>query len=359
MTSMPVVARSKRALAATALGLGALAFAAMPVDAQDRIRWRVPIAFPSALPALGDNMPWVADQLLAATDGRIELRTVEPGEMVPALELSEAVGQGQIQAGYNWLGYDQGRIASSPLFSAVPFGMEPWEYIAWWKHGGGQDLAEEIYGNINVMPLFCGITGPETAGWFKAPIESVEDLQGLRIRFAGLGGQVLASLGASVSLIPGGEIYQSLERGVIDGAEFALPIVDQRLGFYRVAPYNLFPGWHQPFTAFHLIVNLDTWNGLASADQALLRMACQAGVMNNLADSEGLQGEVIAGFPDINVTAGVIPEEVLRELQAATETVLAEQAAADADFARVYESQQAFSENYRYWKELGYLPRDF
>ncbi|TVQ38207.1 MAG: TRAP transporter substrate-binding protein [Geminicoccaceae bacterium] len=359
MPSRPIFARLRRHLAVTALGVGALAFTAIPVDAQDRIRWRVPIAFPSALPALGDNMPWVAEQLAAATDGRIEFRVVEPGEMVPALELSEAVGQGQIQAGYNWLGYDQGRIPASPLFSAVPFGMEPWEYIAWWKHGGGQTLAEEIYGAINVMPLFCGITGPETAGWFKAPIESVEDLRGLRIRFAGLGGQVIASLGASVSLIPGGEIFQSLERGVIDGAEFALPIVDQRLGFHRVAPYNLFPGWHQPFTAFHFIVNLDTWNALSSADQALIRLACQAGVMNNLADSEGLQGEVIAGFPDIGVTAGVLPEEVLRELQAATEIVLAEQAAADADFARVFESQREFSAMYRYWKELGYLPRDF
>jgi TRAP-type mannitol/chloroaromatic compound transport system substrate-binding protein len=351
--------RLRRRLAATALGLGALAFAVIPADAQERIRWRVPIAFPSALPALGDNMPWVADQLMTATDGRIELRVVEPGEMVPALELSEAVGQGQVTAGYNWLGYDQGRIPSSPLFSAVPFGMEPWEYIAWWKHGGGQGLAEDIYGKINVMPIFCGITGPETAGWFKFPIETLDDIQGLSIRFAGLGGQVLASLGASVSLIPGGEIYQSLERGVIDAAKFATPVVDQRLGFHTVAPYNLFPGWHQPFTAFHLVVNLDSWNALSAADQAMIRLGCQAGVMNNLADGEGLQGEVIAGFADKGVTAGRIPEEVLRELQAATETVLAEQAAADADFARVYESQQAFSENYRLWKTLGYLPRDF
>ncbi|MFW5680397.1 MAG: TRAP transporter substrate-binding protein, partial [Pseudomonadota bacterium] len=325
--------RPRHLLAVTALGVGALALAALPADAQERIRWRVPIAFPSALPALGDNMPWVADQLMTATDGRIEFRTVEPGEMVPALELSEAVGQGQVTAGYNWLGYDQGRIPSSPLFSAVPFGMEPWEYIAWWKHGGGQELAEDIYGKINVMPIFCGITGPETAGWFKFPIEDLDDIEGLSIRFAGLGGQVLASLGASVSLVPGGEIYQALERGVIDAAEFATPVVDQRLGFHTVAPYNLFPGWHQPFTAFHLVVNLESWDALSAADQAMIRLGCQAGVMNNLADGEGLQGEVIAGFEDKGVTAGRIPEEVLRELREATETVLAEQAEADADFA--------------------------
>ena len=214
--------RSCFAVGASALAMTMGLAAVSDVEAQERVRWRVPIAFPSTLPALGDNMPWVAEQVGAATDGRIEMRVIEPGEMVPALELSEAVGQGQVVAGYNWLGYDQGRIPSSPLFSAVPFGLEPWEYIAWWHRAGGRELAEEIYGEINVMPIFCGITGPETAGWFKEPIDGVADIEGLKIRFAGLGGQVLESLGASVSLIPGGEIYQSLERGVIDASEFSL-----------------------------------------------------------------------------------------------------------------------------------------
>ncbi len=341
---------------------GTLVFAATAPDAaaqDERVRWRVPIAFPSSLPALGDNMPWVAEQITAATDGRIEMRVIEPGEMVPALELSEAVGQGQVTAGYNWLGYDQGRIPSSPLFSAVPFGMEPIEYIAWWRHAGGRELAEEIYGKINVMPILCGMTGPETAGWFKEPIEGAGDIEGLKIRFAGLGGQVLESLGASVSIIPGGEIYQSLERGVIDASEFSQPVVDQRLGFHQIAPYNYFPGWHQTFTAFHLVVNLDEWNGLAAADQALLRLTCTAGAIDNLSNSEALQGEIIAGFEDQGVTATRLPEDVLREFQTATLAVLEGQAEADADFARDYESQQAFAADYKYWKELGYLPRDF
>ncbi len=349
----------RRRLSAGVLGVCTAALVATAADAQDRVRWRVPIAFPSTLPALGDNMPWVAERVAAATDDRIQMRVIEPGEMVPALELSEAVGQGQIDAGYNWLGYDQGRIPSSPLFSAVPFGMVPWEYTAWWYKDEGRALAEDIYGAINVKPILCGLTGPETAGWFKEPIEGVADLEGLKIRFAGLGGQVLESLGASVSLIPGGEIYQSLERGVIDASEFSLPVVDQRLGFDQVAPYNYFPGWHQTFTAFHLIVNLDEWNGLSAADRALIDMACQAGVMNNLAASEALQGEVIMGFEGKGVTATQLPESVLRELQEATTAVLEEQAAADEDFARVYASQQAFSANYQPWQELGYLPRDF
>lgn len=351
--------------AAIAAGLGC-GLVAGDADAQDRVRWRVPIAFPSSPPALGDNMPFVANMLSSATDGRIDLRVVEPGEMVPALELTEAVGTGQVQAGYNWLGYDQGRIPSSPLFGAVPFGMEPMEYTAWWYYGdgteiglGGQALAEDIYHRQNVHPIYCGMTGPETAGWFKEPITSLDDFQGLKIRFAGLGGRVLQALGASVTMLPGGEIFQALERGAIDASEFSLPIVDQRLGFNQVASYNYFPGWHQPFTAFHVIVNLDEWNNLSDGDRALINMACMAGVTRNLAASEAWQGAIIAGFPDIGVTASRLPEEILRQLQEVTGQVLAEEAANDADFARVYESQQAFSENYRYWKELGYLPRDF
>ncbi len=346
--------------AALALGLGLAAVTATSAaEAQDRVRWRVPIAFPSSLPALGDNMAWVADQLRTATDRRIDLRVVEPGEMVPPLELTEAVGAGQVQAGYNWLGYDQGRIPASPLFSAVPFGMEPWEYSAWWYYGGGRELAEEIYGDSNVHPVFCGITGPETAGWFKQPVEGVEDFQGLKIRFAGLGGQVLEDLGASVTLIPGAEIFQALERGAIDASEFALPVVDQRLGFGQVAEYNYFPGWHQPFTAFHLVVNREVWSELSEADQAMIDMACTAGVTNNLAKGEALQGEVIAGFEEEGITATKLPTEVLRELETAALEVLEARAAEDEDFARVYESQQAFSENYTFWKEFGYLPRDF
>jgi len=347
------------AAGACALVFGIILIMPETANALDRLRWRVPIAFPSSLPALGDNMPWVAEQLEKASNRNIRIRVVEPNDMVPALELSEAVGQQQVDAGYNWLGYDQGRIPASPLFSAVPFGMEPWAFNAWWYYAGGRELGEEIYHAINVHPILCGITGPETAGWFKEPIEGVDDLRGLKIRFAGLGGQVLESVGASVSLIPGSEIYQSLERGVIDASEFAMPAVDQRLGFDQVAKYNYFPGWHQPFSAYHLIINLDVWNGLSDDTQALIEMACTAGVTNNLAKAEAIQGEVIRRFEERGVTATRLPRPVLKELEAAALKVFEQRAAEDENFRKVYESQQAFREDYKIWKRLAFLPRDF
>ena len=324
-----------------------------------RIDWRVPIVFQTSMPVIGENPIYVSEIIRAASDGAVQLKLFEPGEIVPAFAITDAVRDGKVAAGYTWLGYDQGKISASPLVSAVPFGMEPWEYTAWWYEADGGSLTEELYLKHAIHPILCGISGPETAGWFRHQINSLEDLRGLKIRFAGLGGRVLERLGASVTMLPGGEIFQALEKGAIDATEFALPIVDQALGFNRIAKFNYYPGWHQPFTALHLVVNLEVWRRLSSADQALLEMACTAGVTRSLADSEARQGAVIEGFPAIGVSAESLSEPVLRELNRVTEKILNEEALKDADFDEILQSQRAFRRTYAQWKSRAYLPRDF
>ena len=331
----------------------------LPSATMQLVHWRVPSAFGTNLPALGDNILYVEKTILAASGDRIHLQPFEPGELVPAFSITDSVREGKLPAGYVWLGYDQGKLPVSTLFSAVPFGFEPWEYLAWWYEAGGEGLASEIYADYGLEIMLCGIIGPETAGWFREPLESLDDVRGLKIRFAGLGGMVLERLGASVTLIPGGEIFQALEKGAIDATEYSLPVVDERLGFDQVAQHNLFPGWHQPFTAFHLVVNPATWESLTSADQALIHTGCTAGVTRNLASSEALQGSVLAGFPAKGVRAQQLPEEILLELNRVTEAVLDEEAADDPVFARVLEHQRAFRAESRQWTRLGYLPRDF
>ena len=323
------------------------------------IAWRMPTAFGTNLPALGDNPLYVRDALAASSGGRVMLDIYEPSEIVPAFEITDAVRQRKVEAGYTWLGYDQGRVPAAPLLGAVPFGMEPWEFTAWWYEGGGRALGETLYREQGVHPLLCGIIGPETAGWFRTQVQGLRDLKGLKIRFAGLGGKVLQRAGASVTMLPGGEIFQALEKGAIDATEYALPVVDEKLGFDRVAPYNYYPGWHQPATAFHLVVNLALWEALRPADQALLEMACTAGVTRNLARSEGLQGGVIADFLARGARMETLQPEVLRGLQMITDEVLAEEAAANPDFARILASQKAFRADYALWKSRAYLPRDF
>jgi TRAP-type mannitol/chloroaromatic compound transport system substrate-binding protein len=323
------------------------------------IQWRTPVAFGTNLPALGDNILYVAKALKTATEGRIRLDVYEPGMLVPAFSITESVRDGKLEAGYTWLGYDQGRIPATPLIAAVPFGMEPWEYSAWYFEAGGKALVENLYEPHNVHPILCGLIGPETAGWFTFPIVRLEDFEGLKIRFAGLGGRVLQQLGASVTLIPGGEIYQALEKGAIDATEFSLPNVDQRLGFADVAKYNYFPGWHQTFTAFHLVVNRDTWTQLPLSDQSLIELACTAGVTRNLARGEALQGAVIEGFGPLGVTPVRFSRDLLKSLQRVSHEVLQAEADKDEDFAVIWASQREFLETYGTWKSFAYLPRDF
>ncbi len=326
---------------------------------QVRVRWRVPVVFQTTWPVLGDNPVYVSQMIKDASRGAFLLDIFEPNEIVPPFSITDAVRDQKIEAGYTWLGYDQGKIPASALVGAVPFGMEPWEYSAWWFEGNGKNLTETLYKKHNIHPIFCGMTGPETAGWFRKPIQSLEDLKGLKIRFAGLGGKVIEQLGASVTMLPGSEIFQALEKGAIDATEFALPIVDQQLGFDRVAKYNYYPGWHQPFTASHLIVNLTTWDSLDSNDQSLLELACTAGVIRNLSSSEGKQGAVVARFEETGALPRVLSLEILRELERVTKRVLEQEAERDKNFAVVYESQLEFRQNYSHWKSRAYLPRDF
>ncbi len=333
-----------------------------PLDAQPGdgatnhpiLRWRVSSAFGTHLPALGENVVEVAQRLAVASDGRIAFTIDDPDEVVPAFAIVDAVRNHKITAGYTWLGYEEGRLPASALFGAVPFGMTPWEYSAWWVGGGGRELAQALYRPLGIEPILCGLIGPETAGWFRESIETPEDLHGLKIRFAGLGGQALQSLGASVTMLPGGELFQALEKGAIDATEFSLPEVDMRLGFDRVAKFNYFPGWHQPHTAFHLVVHAPTWDALPAATRALIELACGDGVQRNFAKAEAAQGAVLRAFETRGVTTRALSPALLAALEEAARRVLDEAARADADFARILAHQRAFHAEYVRWQELAY-----
>jgi TRAP-type mannitol/chloroaromatic compound transport system substrate-binding protein len=333
--------------------------AASPADAFDRVRWQVPIAFASTLTALGDTMPWVADQLRALSDGAIDLRVAEPGTVIPALAVFDNVSQGNIDAGYTWMGYERGQVPASALFGAMPFGLEAAEFVAWMTHHGGQELLEETFHPFNVHPVLCGVISPETAGWFRQEMNTAADMQGLRFRAAGVGGEIFAEFGMSVSLLPGGELYQALETGVLDGTEFSLPTVDEQLGFFQVANYLYLPGWHQPTTNQFLYVNLDVWNGLSAQTQAAITTTCMAGTMYGLARAEALQGAVLQRFEERGTNIRTYSDEQIEAFYEATQRVFERLRAQDEMFDKVLASMQTFQMEHRPWKEMGYLPRDW
>jgi len=346
-------------LAAAAAMLAAFVTAPLSMaQAQERLRWQVPMAFPSSMAALGDTLPWVARRLAEASGDRIRLQVFEPGTLIPAQAIFEHVSQGRVPAGYSWMGYEWDRIPAAALFGAVPFGLEPPAFMAWMYFQGGKELLRELYEPHNVHPILCGAIGPEAAGWFRFELTSPEQLQGLRIRAAGLGGEVMAELGMSVTLLPGGEMYEALARGDLDAIEFSLPSIDEQLGFHQVADYFYMPGWHQPGSYLYLYVNLAAWRGLEPQAQALIETSCTAAVTMSLARAEALQGAALKRLEERGVKLVEFDDRFLQAFREATARVMARRSSQDPDFAKVHAAMSAFQQEHAPWKRLGYLPRD-
>tara|TARA_R110002111_G_C6002993_1_gene373380 strand:- start:3195 stop:4295 length:1101 start_codon:yes stop_codon:yes gene_type:complete len=328
--------------------------------AQDRVRWQVPIAFPSNLPAIGTPVTKMAKTVGDISGNNVQFKLYEPGELIPAFEILDAVSQGKYNAGYTWVGYDAGSMPVLNLFGGgVPFGLEPPGYLAWHYFGEGKALLEKTYEPYGVHPLLCGIVGPEGAGWYSKPIESAEDLKGLRMRFAGIGGQVLERLGVSVNLIPAGDLYQAMERGTIDATEFSSPAADPVLGMHEIVKYYYMPGWHQSATALHLLVNDKAWRGLTDQARAQIEVACKSTVLEAYSESEFGNAHALEFFKSKGVTVGRLPDELLKTFQEISVDVLADVAAKDEMFKTVMESQEKWMELFGEWHYKGYLPREF
>lgn len=343
----------------TLLATSVLAVTCAAVQAKP-VLLKTPIAFASTLPALGTPIAWVEKQLPLVSGGEVRMKLYEPGKLVAPLQILDAVSSGKVNSGYSISGYWAGKMPAAAIFSTIPFGPEAPEFMAWMYYGNGMKLYQKMYDdagyNVHVEP--CALISPETSGWFKKPINSLEDLKGLNMRFYGLGGEALAKLGVSTSLLPGGEIFGALEKGAIDATEFSQPAIDQKLGFYKVAKYNYFPGWHQQATFFELLINKDTWNGMTEQQQAVVSMTCKASITNSIAESEYIQFEAIrANIEERGVTVKEWPADMLAAYKKAWMEVVEEQKA-DPTFAAVYKDLSTFRENYKLWSSRAFVPRD-
>ena len=343
-----------------ALALAAsLATLALPSVAQENVRWGIPMSFGSNLTALGDTMPWVSEQLKKVSGGTVNLQVFEPGKLVPALGIFDAVSSGKVEAGYSFMGYELGKVPVSAIFGALPFGMETPQFSAWMFFGGGDALLKEAFKPHNIYPIFCGSISPEAAGWFRKEINTPADLVGLKFRAAALGGKIYQKLGASVTMLPGGELFQALEKGVLDGTEFSLPTVDDQLGFSKVAKNYYLPGWHQPSTNQYLYVNIAAWNKLKPQTQAQIETTCTAGVTIAMSKAEALQGDVLVKFEKEGVKLRQFNKTMLDAFSKASKEVIAEESAKDPMFKKVHDSMAAFQNKNRAWHDLGFLPRDY
>ena len=349
---------------AKTLGLTAamapVALAVITAEAGDRLLLKTPTAFPSKLPAVGTPVVKLADILNTTSGGAVRMKIYEPGKLIAPSEILGAVSAGKVNSGFaasaNW----QGKMPAAAFFTSVPFGPEASEFMAWMYYGNGRKLHQEMYdtSGYNVHAIPCGMIPPETSGWFAKPINTVEDLKGLNMRFYGLGANVMDKMGVGTVQIPPAEIFSALEKGAIDAAEFSLPQVDQMLGFQKIVKYNYFPGWHQQTSMQELLINKKVWNNMNEQQQALVETACKAVVADSLAEGEAKQFSVLANAKQNGVEIRYWSDEILSAYNKAWNEVVEEQSAKNEFFKKVWTDLDGFRKQYDLWEKHAFLPRD-
>lgn len=317
----------------------------------------VHMSIPKDLTFLADSAKLMDKTLRGMSGGDVGLNLFGSGELVPAGEILENVSSGAIPAGWSFLGQWGGKVPVAQI-GATPFGAGPEALAAWLHVGGGLEIVQRGFDNLNVKVLACHVTNPEPGGWFNKEITSIKDFSGLKMRMAGVGARVLNEFGASAQYLPASEIYLALERGRIDATEFSLPIIDKNLGFNEIAKYYYFPGWHQPGSADVLMINMDVWNGMNAGEQAMYEAACQVSLAWTLQYAPSAQTPQIEEFEAGGTIVKTFPDEVLAELRVATDRVLGAEAEKDSLYGEAYNSMKAFVASSGRWTSLQTLPAE-
>lgn len=292
---------------------------------------------------MGSGVDNLAARVEAASAGRLKIKVYGGGELVPPFEVFDAVSRGTVEMGHDAAYYHKGKVPAAQFFTAIPFGMNQMEYNAWMYYGGGLELWRELYEPFGLYPIPCGNTGVQMGGWFNKEINSVADLQGLKMRIPGLGGEVLKRAGGTPVTMPGSEIFTSLETGAIDATEWVGPYNDVAFGLQKAARYYYYPGWQEPGPGLETIINADAWASLPPDLQAIIETSCQAISTDMM--SEYVHGNALSLkqlMDDPNVELRSLPDDVLKLFKEITEEIVEEMAAADPLTAKIRDSYYEF-----------------
>ncbi|WP_301376926.1 MULTISPECIES: TRAP transporter substrate-binding protein [Thalassolituus] len=306
-------------------------------------KWKLVTSWPKNFPGLGTAPERFAEQVEQLSGGRLTIKVYGAGELVPALQVFDAVSQGTAEMGHSGAYYWKGKASAAQFFTSVPFGLTAQEMNGWIQYGGGQALWEEVYAPFNLLPLPGGNTGVQMGGWFNKEINSVDDLKGLKMRIPGLGGEVLARAGGTPVTLPGGEIFTSLQTGTIDATEWVGPYNDLAFGLYKVAEHYYYPGWHEPGSMMEFTINKDAFAELPADLQAIVRITAKAINEDMLAEyTTRNQAALIELKEKHGVDVREFPADVLDKLQTLSDEVVAEVAGADPLSQKVYDSYKAY-----------------
>ena len=305
--------------------------------------WKLITTWPKNLPGLGTAPERLAQKLKVMSRGRLDIKVYGAGELVGPFEVFDAVSQGTAEMGHGAAYYWRGKIPIAAMFATVPFGMTAQEMNGWLHYGGGLQLWRELYAPFDLLPLAAGNTGVQMAGWFNKEINNLDDLQGLKMRIPGLGGEVLKRAGGVPVALPGGEVFTALQTGVIDATEWVGPYNDLALALHTVAKYYYYPGWHEPGPTLEAIINRAAWDSLPVDLQVMIETATRATNDDMLSEFTARNNAALRTLIDEHgVELRRLPDDVIAQLKLAAHQVVAEAAAGDPLSERIYASYMAF-----------------
>ncbi len=341
---------NRRRLLAGSAAVGTVALAA-PAIAQSapEILWRCASSFPRSLDTIFGAGEVVTKRVAALTGGKFQIRIHQAGELVPGLEVANAVQGGTVECCHTASYYFVGKDPTFAFDATLPFGMNTRQINAWLYAGGGREALRDFFASYNIVSLPCGSTGAQMGGWFRREIKSVQDLNGLKMRIAGIAGNVMQKLGVVPQQIAGGDIYPSLEKGTIDAAEWIGPYDDEKLGFQRVAPFYYYPGWWEGGLNLSFYVNQTKWQELPQLYKDALESACRDATIETIAKYDVLNPQALRRLVGTGTQLRAFPREVMQACYKATFELYDEIAAKNANFKKVYESWKAFRDTQYQW----------
>jgi len=325
----------------------------------EHFEWKMITTWPKNFPGLGFAAENFARSVEEMSNGRLTVRVYGAGQIVPAMEVFDAVSQGVVDAGHGAAYYWKGKVPAAVFFTSVPFGLNAQEMNGWLHYGGGLELWEEAYAPYNLVPMAGGSTGVQMAGWFNKEINSIEDLRGLKMRIPGLAGEVFAAAGGTAVRIAGGELYTSMQTGVIDALEWVGPYNDLAFGFHEVAKYYYYPGWHEPGSILEFVVNKESLQALPADLQAIVKYASRAANQDMLDEYTARNNAALQSLVDEHgVQLRRLPDDVLQALWQGSQVAMQKLVDSDPMAAKVYASYREFYKgvrNYHHISEQAYI----
>lgn len=345
------------ALATGTLAIGAEVGSARPARAQTRFEWRMVTSWPKNLPGPGVSAERLARSIERLSDGRLTIKVYAAGELVPALEVFDAVSGGTAEMGHTAALYWAGKMAAAPLFTSLPFGLTPLEHLSWLEQGGGQALWDELYAPFGVKPFVAGNTGVSMAGWFRREIAGLDDVKGLKIRIVGLGAEIWRRMGATPVTLAPGEVFSGFQAGIVDAAELLAPASDLAVGLHRLTRFYYGPGFDKPNGAGEAIVATKALEALPEDLRAIVAAACREEHATALAQAEWANSVALEALVETHgVTVASMPEAVLSAARGHGEAIVDDLTAKDALAGRIVASYRAARARSQRWTRANWAP---